>query len=56
MRWFPDDALLEPLAQDLQDMASELGQFIQEKHAMVGQRHVARHRHAAAVRLTSEMG
>jgi hypothetical protein len=28
-------------------MAAELGQFIQEKHAIVGQRHVARHRHVA---------
>jgi hypothetical protein len=28
-------------------MAAELGAFIQEKHAMVGQRHVARHRHVA---------
>ena len=37
------DTLLERLAQDLQDMAAELGPFIQEKHAVVGQRHVARH-------------
>src|SRR4029453_7886157 len=35
------------LAQDLQDMAPELGQFIQEEHAIVGQRHFARHRHVA---------
>jgi hypothetical protein len=41
------DALLERLAQDFEDMAAELGQFIQEAHAMVGQRHVARHRHVA---------
>jgi hypothetical protein len=31
------DAILERLAQDLQDMAAELGQFIQEEHAMVDQ-------------------
>ena len=35
------------LAQDLQDMAAALGQFIQEEHAVVGQRHFARHRHVA---------
>jgi hypothetical protein len=35
------------LAQDLKDMATELGQFIQEEHAIVGQRHVSRHRHVA---------
>jgi hypothetical protein len=29
-------------------MAAELGQFIQEEHAMVGQRHVSRHRHVAS--------
>ena len=34
--------------QDLQDMAAELGQFIQKAHAMVGQRHLSRHRHVAA--------
>ena len=42
-----EDTLLERLAQDLQDMAAELGPFIQEEHAVVGQRHVARHRHVA---------
>jgi hypothetical protein len=41
------ETLLERLAQDLQDMAAELGQFIQEEHAIVGQRHFARHRHVA---------
>jgi hypothetical protein len=39
--------ILEWLAQDLKDMAAELGQFIQEEHAIVGQRHVTRHRHVA---------
>jgi hypothetical protein len=37
------DTVLERLAQDLQDMAAELGQFIQEEHAIMGQRHFARH-------------
>jgi hypothetical protein len=41
------DTLLERLAQDLEDMAAEFGPFIQERHAIVGQRHVARHRHMA---------
>jgi hypothetical protein len=40
--------ILERLAQDLKDMAAELGPFIQEEHAIVGQRHLARHRHLAA--------
>jgi hypothetical protein len=39
------ETLLERLPQDLQDMAAELGQFIQEEHAIVGQRHLTRHRH-----------
>jgi hypothetical protein len=39
--------ILERLAQDLQDMAAELGPCIQEEHAMVGQRHIIRHRHVA---------
>ena len=42
-----EDTLLERLAQDLEDMAAELGPFIQEAHAMVGQRLLARHRHVA---------
>jgi hypothetical protein len=41
------DALHQRLPQDLQDMAAELGQFIQEEDAVMGQRHVARHRHGA---------
>ena len=36
------DALHQRLAQDLQDMAAALGPCIQEAHATVGQRHVAR--------------
>jgi hypothetical protein len=39
---------LERLAQALQDMAAELGQFIQEAHAMVGQCHFASHGHVAS--------
>jgi hypothetical protein len=38
---------VEGLAQDLEDMAAELGQFIQEEDAVVGQRHLARPRHVA---------
>jgi hypothetical protein len=41
------DILPERLTQDLQDVASELWQFIQEEHTVVGQRHFARHRHVA---------
>ena len=55
-RLYVYDTLLERLAQDLEDMAAEHGQFIQEQHAMVSQRHVARHRHVApAISPTSEM-
>ena len=38
------DALLQRLAQDLQNMAAELEQFIQEEHAVVTQQHLAGHR------------
>jgi hypothetical protein len=41
------ETILERLAQDLQDMAAELGPCIQEEHAIVGQRHFTRHRHVA---------
>jgi hypothetical protein len=37
--------LLERLPQDLQDLAAALGPFIQNEHAMMGQRPLARHRH-----------
>jgi hypothetical protein len=47
-RVYACDTLLERLAPDLQDMAAALGPCIQEAHAMVGQRHVARHRDVAA--------
>ena len=41
------DTIIELLLHHLEDMAAELGQFIQEEHAMVGQRHFTRHRHVA---------
>jgi hypothetical protein len=42
------DPILKRLAQDLQDMAAALGELIQKEHAMMGQRHLTRHRHVAA--------
>jgi hypothetical protein len=47
-RLYACDPILKRLPQDLHDMAAELRQFIQEEHAMVGQRHLARHGHVAA--------
>ena len=41
------ETLLERLAQDLEHLAAKLLPFIQEEHAVVGQRHVARQRHVA---------
>jgi hypothetical protein len=43
-----NNSFLERLAQGLEDMAAELGEFIQEEHAVVRQRHVPRRRHLAA--------
>jgi hypothetical protein len=43
-----EGTILQQLAQHLQDMAAELRELIQEAHAVVGQRHVARHRHVAS--------
>jgi hypothetical protein len=40
--------LLEGLTQDLQDVASELRQLIQQEHAMVRQRDFAGYRHLPA--------
>jgi hypothetical protein len=37
------DTLLERLAQDLQDVAAELRQFIEKENAMMRQRHLPRH-------------
>ena len=42
------DTLLQRLAQDHQNMAAQLGQFIQEEHVVMDQRHFARHRHMAS--------
>jgi hypothetical protein len=42
-----EDRLRERLPPDRQDMAAALGEFIQKAHAVVGQGHVARHRHGA---------
>jgi hypothetical protein len=41
------DTLLDRLAPDLQDVAAALGECIQAAHAVVRQRHLARHRHVA---------
>jgi hypothetical protein len=42
--------------QPLQDVAAARQQFIQEEDAVVGQRHLARHRHLAPpISPTSEM-
>ena len=46
--WYAGDTLLQGLAQDFEHIASKLGPFIQEAQAIVGQRHLARHRHVAA--------
>src|SRR5262245_53139092 len=42
-----DETLLQGLAQNLQHMAAELRQLIQEQHAVVGQRHLAWQQHVA---------
>jgi hypothetical protein len=42
-----NETLLEGLAQDLQDVAAELRQFIQKEHPVVRQRPLAGHRHLA---------
>jgi hypothetical protein len=46
-RLYVYDTVLERLAQDLEHMTATLGPFIQEEDAVVGQRHVAGHRHGA---------
>jgi hypothetical protein len=46
-RLYSYDTLLEGLAQHLQDVAPELRPFVQEKHPVVRQRHLAGHRHLA---------
>jgi hypothetical protein len=47
-RLYVYDALLERLAEHLEDMTPELAEFVQEEHAMVYQRHLARHRDLTA--------
>ncbi len=42
-----NDSIVEGLAQDLQNVAAELRQFIEEQNPMVRQRHFSRHRHLA---------
>jgi hypothetical protein len=42
------ETILQRLPQDLQHMAAELGEFIEEEHAMVGQGHLARQGYVAA--------
>jgi hypothetical protein len=46
-RLYVYDTLLQRLASHLQDMTAELGQFIEKEHAVVRERHLARHRHVA---------
>ena len=46
-RWYAYDTRLQRLPQHLQDMAAYLRAFIQKEHAMVGPRHLTRHRHAS---------
>jgi len=51
------ETILERLTQGLKDTALALRQFIQEEYAVVGQRHVARHRHVPPpISPTGEMG
>jgi hypothetical protein len=45
---YVENTLLERLAQDLEDMAAELAESIQEEHAMVRQRHLPRHQYRPA--------
>jgi hypothetical protein len=44
-RLYSYETLLKRLAQGLEDVAPKLGPFIQEEDAVVGPRHLARHRH-----------
>jgi hypothetical protein len=48
-RLYVYDTLLERLPPDLQDMAAAGRQLIQQPHAIMGQRHVARHWHLAPI-------
>jgi hypothetical protein len=42
------NTICERLPQDLEDVAAALGQLIQEEHAVVGPRPLARQRHVAS--------
>jgi hypothetical protein len=42
------DTLLEGLPEHLEDMTPALRAFVPEEHAMVRQRHIARHQYLAA--------
>jgi hypothetical protein len=46
-RWFCSAPLVTGLPQDLENMVAELRHLVQQEHAVVGQRHVTRHRHVA---------
>jgi hypothetical protein len=46
-RLYSCDAILERLAQDLEDLAAALGPCIQAAYAVVGPRPLARQRHVA---------
>jgi hypothetical protein len=52
-RLYRYDTILERVPQNLQDMAAALGEFIQEEHPVVGQRHFARHGDVSAANQSS---
>jgi hypothetical protein len=55
-RSFCGDPLLERLAEHLEDVTPALREFVQEEHAVVRQRHLARHRDLTPpISPTSEM-
>jgi hypothetical protein len=55
-RLYSDETLLERLAQDLEHMTATLAPCIQEEGAVVGPRHLTRHRPLAPpISPTSEM-
>ena len=47
-RLYRCEAILEPLAEDFEDVPLEFGQLIEEEHPMVGQGHLAWHRDVPA--------
>ena len=50
--WSVEDTVFDGLAQDHDHMPPELCPFIQEKHTMVGQRHLAGHRDVVSADLS----